>query len=156
VDIREQKSCAVCQDAFEEGDICLLTNCGHMFKSTCMVEWLGQGRSSISCPLCRFKDLFYAKDAPLPPPPPQTAVPRNAAGSDAQSGSSGNLDSGSDDDDDDDNDDEEFVPSNYDSDEDLMALVDEIDGLPIQVSDRQHAHVTRTGRRPMSFTISMG
>jgi predicted nucleotidyltransferase len=150
VDVRSQKSCAVCQDAFEEGDICLLTNCGHMFKSSCIVEWLGQGRSSTSCPLCRSKDLFYAKDAPLPPPP-QPVAPRNPAESDEEGESVVDLDTESDDEDDD-LEDDDFVPSDYDSDDELMALVEEIDGLPIQVSNH---HVTRTGGRPVSFTISM-
>jgi hypothetical protein len=151
VNLRTQNECSVCQEKFEKDDMCVVTCCGHVFKTECMITWLEQGRSSTSCPLCRSKVLFFRKTAPCPPPTATAAAPAAPAQAE-QPGSSIDLDTDSDFDEDYEEDDDEDDGSGYDSDEELLALVDEIDGLPIEVSEQR---TRRAGDRPVSFTISM-
>lgn len=46
---KESHTCAICLDSFEEGETISKLNCGHEFKSPCILEWL---KKNPRCPLC--------------------------------------------------------------------------------------------------------
>jgi hypothetical protein len=52
---RKEEDCPICAEEFEMDCIVIkLPNCGHIFHSHCVVEWLNR---KCTCPVCRFEHL---------------------------------------------------------------------------------------------------
>jgi hypothetical protein len=105
--------CAVCKTDFEAVDVCTRTLCNHVFHTPCITEWLIQGRSEITCPVCRELHFMVRPDSirtiPIVPPIP------------------------ADDEDDDDDDDDEIL-----LDDDTSESESELDDLPAPRRRRMH------------------
>ncbi|GAQ91001.1 hypothetical protein KFL_007120060 [Klebsormidium nitens] len=45
--------CSICTSEFESGEVAIQTICHHHFHATCISKWLLEGRSTVTCPVCR-------------------------------------------------------------------------------------------------------
>jgi hypothetical protein len=55
--------CAICKSEFEPKDIVTRTLCNHLFHAHCITEWLVQGRSEVTCPVCREVHFMVRQEA---------------------------------------------------------------------------------------------
>lgn len=44
--------CTICQDDYEEYDICLELFCSHKYHHKCLEEWFNYDKEIMRCPLC--------------------------------------------------------------------------------------------------------
>ena len=122
--LEDKTECSICKLEFASEDICVMTECAHLFHTSCLVKWLETGRSKISCPNCRSEHLFLKKtDGPSQPPAQPTVRARRTEVAEEQLPSDWDEDEDEEEEDDDDSD---FLD---DSD------MDEIDGMLISVDD---------------------
>ena len=59
---KKNNFCAVCKDAFNTGEECLVMPCEHFFHGGCIIPWLNLRNS---CPVCRFELPTDDKDFEL-------------------------------------------------------------------------------------------
>ncbi|GAQ89724.1 mRNA-capping enzyme [Klebsormidium nitens] len=64
----EITECSICKLDFSREDVCVMTDCAHLFHTACLTKWLETGRSKISCPNCRSEHLFLKKADAKPHP----------------------------------------------------------------------------------------
>lgn len=53
------KECIICFDLFEIGGIYCKLDCGHIFHSNCIIEWLNK---QCTCPECRYEYESISKE----------------------------------------------------------------------------------------------
>merc|ERR1712113_941596 len=46
------QTCPVCKDKFEDGDVCKLMPCDHLYHKDCIEQWLNHANN---CPVCRYR-----------------------------------------------------------------------------------------------------
>lgn len=51
--VGEHTECSICKCDFEKGEVAIQTICDHTFHAACISKWLLEGRSTITCPVCR-------------------------------------------------------------------------------------------------------
>jgi len=49
-----QTDCSICLNAFQETDTIRVLECGHIFHSQCVLEWI-KHKFSATCPICNVK-----------------------------------------------------------------------------------------------------
>jgi hypothetical protein len=96
-----EAECAICKSDFEDKEVVIQTLCNHTFHSSCISTWLLEGRSTITCPVCREVHFMLPASA-------ITIIPPKAEQADG--------------DDEDDEDDED-----YDPEEDLAVVTVEVE-----------------------------
>ena len=48
-------NCTICLDNIENGEICRITPCQHIFHNQCAKKWFLETNKEHTCPLCRIK-----------------------------------------------------------------------------------------------------
>jgi hypothetical protein len=71
---QEEELCAICLNAFQEGDRVGNVKCGHIFHATCLKTWIQRKNH---CPLCQMDDMATPQggnnDDDQPTRPPQVS-----------------------------------------------------------------------------------